>query len=256
MDQITGQGTDIASIMPVYANAGLSMLPILSFGTNAAISEPEVEVAFDNSLGADKRDYFQSYLPPEDDVVHNIRLANTMAMIELIGAIASHPDGERLRRGANQYQLALSSWRLGRELLSLAHLWIALEAITKVKMRSEMLARGCADTAELASQLNIELRNLDATIRKDFLLEGDDECYRQAKAASDGFEHGFSGYDEIRSLSKNVRQRMATYIRKSILTMCEVSLTVFEILMREPFDKPLGLWPLAKYLRGHLYRQA
>jgi hypothetical protein len=89
-------------------------------------------------------------------------------------------------------------------------------------------------------------------VRKDLLLDGDAECYDKCRQASDGFEHGFLGYDEIRELSKDIRHRMAEYVRTATLKLCGLEDEALQVLTKDPFDKPLGHWPLAKYLRGRL----
>ncbi len=81
---------------------------------------------------------------------------------------------------------------------------------------------------------------------------GDDECYSKGKEASDGFEHGYLKYSKIRESAKDVRHRMARYIRLSILEMLTLDKETSEVLRSNPFDKPLGYWPVAEYYRGKL----
>ena len=42
--------------------------------------------------------------------------------------MAKHPEIRRLTRAVGQYALALDNWRLGKETLALAHLWMGMEA--------------------------------------------------------------------------------------------------------------------------------
>jgi hypothetical protein len=104
----------------------------------------------------------------------------------------------------------------------------------------------------LAKELGVELRHSDRFVRRDLLLKGDDEVYRKAKEASDGFEHSFLNYGDISKSAQDVRHRMAGYVRTAILEMCELDQPVFDRLTSDPFDKPLGHWPIVKYLRGTL----
>lgn len=250
--EIKGSGPALKDVLVPFANAGLAALPILSLSTNAAIGELEIELGFDNTPGVTERDYFQNYIPPESGIVYLCRLINVEATVALLDALSVHPDAERLRRGANQYRVALDSWKLGQETLTLAHLWMSLEAITKAKIRAECKARGLLKEQELAKSLGVELDLLDATVRKDLILKGDDECYRNARESSEGFEHGFLGYDKLRELSKDVRHRMAGYVRNAIFEICGLNSDTFKILTGEPFDKPMGYWPIVKYVRGQL----
>jgi hypothetical protein len=250
--EIRGQGNNLEESLVSFANAGLALLPMLALSANAAIGEPEVEVAFDSTPNVSERDYFQSYVPPESGVVHFARHIDVKTTVALLNAINRHPEAERLRRAANQYQLALDSWKLGRETLSLAYLWMALEALTKARIRFECTARGLRSEGELANTLGVEKNQLDSTIRRDLILNGDEECHRKSKQASDGFEHGFLGYDKIRELSKDVRHRMAMYIRNAILGLSGLEAEPLRVLTSDPYDKPMGYWPVVKYVRGRL----
>lgn len=249
--EIVGGGEILENVLVPYANAGLAALPMLSLASNASIPEPDIELGFDSTSGIAERDYFQSYLSPESGALHVGRHVNNQATVAVLQALTNSPQSERLMRAANQYRLALESWKLGRESLSLAHLWMALEALTKAKIRKECAAAGLDSPEQLAEQLGVDLQQLDPIIRK-LLLQNDDECYRKAKAASDGLEHGFLGYDKMREYAKDVRHRMATHVRTAILRLGDVPNEVLNLLLNQPFDKPLGHWPLAKYMRGRL----
>jgi hypothetical protein len=254
--EIRGQSNNLEESLVPYANAGLALLPVLGVSANAAIGEPEIEVAFDSTSNVSEHDYFQSYVPPESDIVCFARHIDVETTVALLDAINRNPEAKRLRLAASQYQLALNSWKLGRETLSLAHLWMAIEALTKAKIRSEYTKRGLASEKELANSLGIELKQLDSTIRRDLILSGDEECYKKSKEASNGFEHGFLGYDKIHELSKGVRHPMATYIRNAILELSGLEAEPLRILTADPFDKPMGYWPVVKYVRGRLLSES
>lgn len=250
--EIRGEADKLDDALLPFANAGLVALPLLTLSANAAVGEADIELGFDDTAGLAERDYFQNYIEPESTVLHVGRSLNMEVTVALLNSLDKHPDSERLSRGANQYRLALLSWRLGREAVCLAHLWMAVEAITKARVRVECRSQGVSNQYELAAKLGIDIRELDGVIRRDYLLDGDTECYEKAKKASDGFEHGFLPYDEIRELSTDVRQRMARYVRNAILEMAGLIPERLSVLTGHPFDKPLGYWPLAKYIRGKL----
>ncbi len=249
--EIRGHATTLEDALVAFGNAALSLLPIFSLSANAAVDEPEIELGFDNTPGATERDYFQCYLPPETEMLHVVRRIKVEPTVALLKAVTTHPEAERLLRGANQYRLALDSWRLGRESLALAHLWMALEAITKTKLRAICESRKITEIG-LASSLGIIQDKLDSVIRRDFLLQGDIECYKKGKQASDGFEHGFLEYDKIREHSKEIRHRMASYLRRALFELCNLAADVIDVLTTDPNDKPLGYRPVVKYFRGKL----
>ena len=254
--EIRGNAPMLAEALEPFSNAGLFVLPILALSANAAVGEPEIELGFDNTEGLTERDFFQSYVPPEPDILHPARGIDVSATLALMAAIGAHTGSERLLRGANQYRIALQSWRLGRETFALAHLWMATEAITKAKVRAECESRGITEP-ELAVELGIPREGysgnrLEQAVRRDLLLRGDDEAYRKAREASDGFEHGYLNYGEIRERARDVRHSVAECVRTAILEMCELDAATFSTLTSDPFDKPLGRWPVVKYIRGKL----
>lgn len=250
--EIVGEGNSLEEVLVPFANSGFAFLSILALSANAAVGYAEVEVAFDSSPNVSERDYFQCYVPPESGVLHFSRLIDIKGTAALVDAISRSPEMERLRRAANQYQLALDTWMLGRETLSLAHLWMALEALTKSRVRFECAKRGLHSEVDLANALDVEKTQLDSTIRRDLILMGDQECYDKSKKASDGFEHGFLDYISIRELSAGVRHRMAKYIRNSILELSGLEAVPLKTLTSAPYDKPMGYWPFVKYFRGRL----
>jgi hypothetical protein len=250
--EIKGKGKNLEEVLTPFANAAFALLPILSLSANAAIDDPDLELGFDSSPESEEREYFQHYIPPESEIVHFARLINIKETVAVIGALTHNIDAERLRRASNQYRLALDSWILGREALSLAHLWMALEALTKSRIRSERIKRALETDLDLANHLGIDLKHLDATIRRDFILKGDKDCYKKSKQASDGFEHGFLGYDTIQDLAKDTRHRMAQYIRTEIFEQLRLPQDTHSRLTNDPFDSPMGYWPMVKYIRGKL----
>lgn len=228
------------------------MLPALALSANASIGHPEIELAFESGPDIEQREYFQHYVPPERQVPHSARNVNTAATIALWAAVHGSPRRERLARAINQYTLALSNWRLGFETLTLAHLWMALEALTPVAIEKEMKRRGLSTKADLASKMGLTLSNLDVTARRDWLLAGEADCYKEAKAASDGFEHGFGSFPDMRKAATKHRRRIAALIRSAIFDLAELDGESASVLKAPPFDQPLGHWPLATYLWGEL----
>jgi len=247
--EIKGKGDVLEDVLVPFANAGLALLPIISLSANAAISDPDIEIGFDSTPNLNEREYFQQYLAPEAGVLNFARELDTKRTIELIDKFKINSESERIFRAANQYRLALDAWGLGKATLSLAHLWMALEALTKARVRLECLKKGINTEQELAKHLNVDLKELDSTVRRDIILKGDIDCYKKAKDASNGFEHGYLGLVKIHNLSTDTRHRMARYIRTEIFEQLDIDDNKLSI---SPFDKPLGLWPVVKYVRGKL----
>ena len=45
---------------------------------------------------------------------------------------------------------------------------------------------------------------------------------------------------------------MANHIRTAVFEICGLEKEALKVLNSEPFDKPIGHWPVVKYLRGKL----
>lgn len=250
--EATGQAATIDQAIEQFSRAALTFLPVISLATNATIDDCEIELAFDCTPSVSGRDFFQNHLPAERGEARPGRRIDQEATVKLLEAIQHSPHQERVMRAANQYRLALQSWRLGYESMTVAHLWMAAEALTPAFVRTELRRCGLSTYEELAAQIGVEPRQVEATIRREIVFRGDVDCYRDGKAASDGLEHGFLGFDEIRNKSASIRSRMATLIRNAIFDLIELAPEVTQILQTEPFDRPLGNGPMARYLRGKL----
>jgi hypothetical protein len=190
--EVTGHGPDFESTVARLANAALRGLPIMSVAGNAAIQDPELEIAFESTEGVERREFLQAYVRPESQHVSNARFAQPDAIAQLTEAFVASPYRDELLRASDQYRMALDSWAMGGESLTLSHLWMAIEALT-VPQRTELTkTQQAATNAALAEKLGLKnIKELDGHIRKQYLLAGDAECYTKAKSASDGFEHGY-----------------------------------------------------------------
>lgn len=256
-----GPAESIEDAVSVFGGIIGSLTTVISFSTNSAIGNLEPELIFDNTPSLKVRDFLQSMLPDERSILHTSRNVNPGVTLGLIDAIEAHPEKERIGRAMTQYSLALRNWRLGHEILATAHLYIGMEALTKAVVRSQLTASGINEE-QYARSLGINPNNLgpcdslsaviDVAVRKDLLFQGDDNCYRDAKAASDGFEHGFMPFDKIRNKARVVRGKTATYLRKAILELVEIKEAHRKTLLAPPYNDPLGNWPVVKYMRGQL----
>ena len=159
-----------------------------------------------------------------------------------------------MHRAINQYALALRHWRPGHEILAVAHLFIASEALTGVALTEELTRTGF-DRAGLAGSWKVEPRALEAEVRRRIIFRGDDATHKSAKEASDGFEHGFLDFDRVRLLSSDVRDRVGMYLREAILEHSGASEGCRATLLASPRNVPLRSF-LTRYLWGEFVGEA
>jgi hypothetical protein len=182
-------------------------------------------------------------------VVERRRLSSDL-VIRVLETLLKHEEVERLRRSLGQYYQALQNWEPGYEVLALAHLWMGMEAITPVALRRHMRTVG-ASRSDLANSWKVDERDLEAEVRRRLIMRGNTQTYASAKKASDGFEHGFLGFDEVRAESERARDETADCLRWSICEELQVRPEDVDILTSSPFQKP-GHLRVTKYMRGKL----
>jgi hypothetical protein len=239
------------SAINAYGRAAHSFLGFIGLSANAAVEDPEVKIAFDNTAGRDEHPYFAQFVPEARGVPLPGRLVDGNATAELLDCFNDHSEFDRLTRAVEQYRTALVNWRPGREILALAHLFMGMEALTKVALRRELEREALSSPADLAARWGIEIKALDGEVRRRILFRGDAETTAKAKKASDGFEHGFLHAMDIRQLATEARDKTATYLRTAILDLVGASDDLRATLTKSPFDTPLNPW-VVRYMRGTL----
>lgn len=246
-----GSAASLDAAIEAFANAAHGLASVVAMSANAPIDELDVHLAYNNTPGLDEREFFQSFLPDESGMPRQGRRTNVEATVGLLGALDSHLEAKRLLRAIAQYHLALANWRPGRETLALAHLYMGMEAMTKVVVRHQCKTRRLAE-ADLAREWGVTGEDLEAEVRRRILFNGDDRCYKMAKSASDGLEHGFMPFPQVHGLAMQVRDATASYLRSAIVDVAGVEEKARRVLLGPPFDTPLGSWRYSKYIRGRL----
>ena len=251
-----GTANSVESAVSQFGQSVENITNVISFGTNAAIQDVKFHLAFDNTDGEKEREFIQHLIPDETIEIENGRNVNIELMQKLIKGIDANPDLERITRAISQYRLALSYWRFGLEALSLAHLYMGVEAITKAVFRKN---KGDFNEEQFAASLGIKNKNrkfrsaqIESEVRKAIIFGGDNETYKRAKAASDGFEHGFMQFEEIVNHSRKVRVDTAKYLRTAIIDLLNIDEISKENLISHPFDVPIGCFPAESSIRGIL----
>lgn len=259
--EATGKAASIEDAVQRFAGAAGSVLPIISLACNAAIEQMDVHLAFETTPQKGERDFLQAQRPPSQGVLHQGRRIAIDHLESVMAPLQDHKERGRLMRGIVQYSLALRHWRLGHETLSLAHLYMGMEAIGKAALR-EWLRQKDIDVdnnEQAATELGVDIRDLhpcqrlsttiESAFRQKVLFQEDSRCHQAAKRASDGLEHGFLPFSEIREHAKAARNKTAKYLRTAIFDVLGV-----DGAMREALDskEPLGYWPVVKYVRGTL----
>lgn len=225
---------------------------IISFCANGYAGDCRFHLAYDATPSRSEREFFEQFVEDERDVPRPSRKIKPYLVVGVINALAVNPHTSRLRRAIVQYSLALKYWSRGDEILAVAHLYMGMESLVPIVLRTEQDRLSLGSKEELAAHLGIAIKELDGTIRRKCLFRDDTESYKAAKSASDGVEHGFLDFDEVRPLALTVRDRVAGYLRQGIIELLNVPDEIKRELIAKPYEKPIGTEGYIRYLRGHL----
>jgi hypothetical protein len=245
-----GTAPTLNAALQEFSRAVQSVCPVLVFLANSPVEDMTPELGYGVGEGLTEREFFQQFLSEDPIPLIERRRLSSDLVVRVLAALGKHTEFERLHRALAQYYQALRNWQPGQEILALAHLWMGVEALTPVVLRRVLASEG-VDRDGLAAKWSVAPRAIDAEVRKRLILNGDEEAYKKAKSASDGFEHGFLGIAEVKAHSEAVRQGVASHLRRAILQELLLDPADETIIQSAPYDKP-GHLHTAKYLRGTL----
>lgn len=250
MAEVRGCAPSLNDAVQQFSGVVQSLCPVFTFIGNSPIEDMTPEIGYEVTPGVSERDFFQQFIREERLLILDRRRIPTDLAVRVLRALVSHAEADRIRRALGQYYQALRNWEPGQEVLALAHLWMGAEALTPAVLR-RFLTTKSIDRVELAKSWQVEERHLDAETRKRLIMQGDTDAYATARKASDGFEHGFLGFSELRNHSERVRSKVANLLRLAILKELGLSAADEATLCSPPYDQP-GHLGFAKYLRGKL----
>lgn len=226
------------------------MTAILSVAANAVIEDPTADVALEVTEDSRHREFWSRDAPDyEFPSGFGRAIIPDLAAI-LVRAYAEHPQQDRFHRAVVQYHHALQEWEPGSEITALAHVWIGMEALTKIARNhlmddlglslDELVARYSERLSTERGQ-PVELRNLnelDAEIRRRHLFQGNDRTYKLAKQASDGYEHSFNPLWKVREQALQALEPAAEYLRRGILEYSGIDAPARDAMLSEYFSQP------------------
>lgn len=248
--EVRGSAPSLRDAIEVLANAARGVAVILALSANVPLGELTVELAYDSTQGRTERDFFQRFLPDEPLIPHPGRMVLAKEAGDVALAVAQHPDGDRIHRAIVHYAEALLRWEPGMEVLALASLWMGMESLTPVALRRELTSTGL--TRDGRAQLwGVELKHLNAEVRRRLLFRLDTTTYRTAKNARDAFQHSFKAFATARADAIGVRNVTAEHLRAAILALADVDPATTAVLLASPFDRPIW-WTREKYIFGRL----
>ncbi len=249
MVEVTLQAPTLDDAMDASHSWASGLLSFLAFATNAAIGDLSVELCYEADDDVSEHEFFQYFIEMPPLMIRD-RLAPAEIYYKLLFAVFEGPEQPRIFRAVQQYELAMSYRRPGQELLALAHLWMSLEALTKVLLRREISRTG--SEARLLLDWAIDKKELDSEVRRRLIFRGDSALYGKVRKASDAFEHGFQDFGLIRRGTAAESEAVYTFVRHAILDVVDLDAADVCKLKSEPYSQPIGVMPIARQLRAVL----
>jgi hypothetical protein len=256
---VTGEAPSLSDAIATYGNVARGMTAILSVAANTAIEDPTADVAFETTVTADRREYWARNGPGYEIPPGIGRWIRPMLVQTLVEAFATCPDDKRDRfmRSIIQYHHAIQNWAPGSEIAALSHVWVGVEAITKL-IRDRRMAELGLTVHQLrqhyAAVLSQEqgrtvtltgLNDLDGELRKRYIFQGDEATYNFARDASEAYEHSFSPLWEVRDQALQALEKAAGYLRQAILEYAgihpDAKTDMLNAYYQMPYDSSLRL---------------
>jgi hypothetical protein len=253
--EATGRANSLSSATASSTAIARLLATILAFTANTGVGSPEVHIAYDTTPEHREREFLQVFVPDEHGIPREGRMIDASELTVLIEALTSSVHAERVARALYQYEFALRYWYFGGEWIALAHLYMAVEALTKAMIRFECEDRSL-DESGLARVNGIDPEDperprwqsaLEAWCRQQLIFLGDQEAYTTAKSASDGIEHGFMDLNDVNRHAVAVTGKSFGYVRKAVLRLLGISEHLHSALAARP---PRDVASFRKIVRG------
>jgi hypothetical protein len=238
--EIRGSAPSLDTAINTFVQAANAFCPLIALTCNAPIEDLQPDIAYDATRGSERRPFFQQFLLDERIMPIRRRRVPVEAAAALAMAMAKHSSSDRLHRASVHYYQALQNWRPGYETPALAHLYMSVETLTPL-LRDEYLTSNQLSRDDLVQRWGIELRELDSQVRQRLIFSNDESTFKQARAASDGFEHGYMPFPDVRAKAIAVNRLTATYVRRAILDHLGLPSEQVKALLEPPFDEPFYL---------------
>jgi hypothetical protein len=135
------------------ASAGViagGVVAVLSLAVNAFVPPPEPHLAYEAAPGLQRRRFWQREIEFQQEILRPKRQIDERLLFPLLEALFRAPETDWLSRATSQYHVALSHWNTRGRPLAMAHLYMALEALSPAAERAERERLGLAALQSLA----------------------------------------------------------------------------------------------------------
>jgi hypothetical protein len=253
------EAPSVGEAIAISTTTGSIASALIALATNAAAEPVSVRLAY-QLVGPDQQgDYFQRYIPPPEPVLLHHRRVDIPVLQALFPAFGSHEERDRLTKAIDHYRISLLTSRPGQDLVAFNPLWICVEALTPVFLRRELKRSGQSRDQLYAfwglpssEHQSVRNRNLDSAIRARLIFRGDISSYKDARTASDGFEHAYMDLGEVHERVSRAKIPTAAHVRRAIIEALNLPSEIAEAACGPQFSNPLERWEYDLAIRDKL----
>jgi hypothetical protein len=228
--EVRGPAASLDTAIDEFGALVRPLVMVVAFLANVRVGALEVYIGFEDSPGKSSRPFVEVFTPDEVGGVPDGRYLRVSDVRAAVDALLRSTEQKRLVQTLHHYELALRDWYIGGESVSIGQLYMAVESLTPAIVRLEASERGLT-IEQLADSLQIDASDpsrprwkeaLHTWCRSEVIFRGDNEIYRLAKLASDGFEHGFLELDKVAESALAAGDKTFEYVRASILRLLAI----------------------------------
>ena len=252
--EIRAESTSAEGVEPRLASTLGQTLPVLALSGNAAVADP-LAVAFYGLDLAEPQPFIgygtpraHEWFPP------GARRFDQDSTAALMRAVGQHPQYPLLIRAIEAYRRALGHWVPEEHLLAGEYLFIAAETLSRCLIESRAGAKGITPK-NLAQLEGVSTDALRRRYLEQDVFGGDAAALEAVNQASDGFEHGYMDFDQVRGLIGGVLGRSMGHVRRALIRASGLDAAAQDRLFVEEFEEPRGLVPAIRFIRGQIRRK-
>jgi len=258
--QVDGKAESTTESLGEFTNRGRDIVDLIVVLMNTAAHPLEGELSFETTPGSASRDFFQRYVESDRPALRS-RFIDPLAVGRVLELISDHEELDAIGRAAAQYSIALNGLKMGSEIPTLAHLFMAAEALKSAMWRN-LLRKSGEKPEELAVSWGyrtggkMTLREyLDSASRGILVFNGDKGFHDRVRSISDAFEHGFRSNGSLFAEAGECLIPTFAAIRSALLELMGVSDTD---LLNDflAFAEPRGLGPREGYITAKMVGDA
>jgi hypothetical protein len=251
--EIRGEAQSIEEAQAKLSSMIGNVFPLIALAANAAVADPLAICAHGVDLAAGAQPFIGYRTPRANSwFPSGRRKIDSEATEALAIAVGHHPHGDLLHRSIESYRRAVGHWFPEEQLLAGEYLFIAAEALSRFLIESRAAEQGITpkNLVRLSDAANSD--QLRWRYLHDDVFDGDTAAVEALKAASDGFEHGYMTFDEIRRHQQPVLERAFRHVRRALIVATQLPEPYAERLLAETYEEPRALVPVVVVVTGEL----